>query len=230
MTRNGKTEGACAFCGRRATRGGMSRHLQTCAARRAANRAADAQPGEPEPVFHLQVQTPAGGDFWLHLEMRGSATLKRLDAYLRAIWLECCGHLSRFTRGGWGEPEIPMTRRAREVLGEGVALTHIYDFGTSTLTMVKVVGMREGRSLDLHPIRLMARNDMPAVSCARCDEPATRLCVECMYAMTDAVLCEAHAAAHEDQHEHEHYGEPLPLVNSPRLGVCGYEGPAEPPY
>lgn len=225
MTQNGKTQGACTFCGRRGSRGGMSRHLQTCAARKAANRVADAQPGEPEPVIHLQVQTPTGGDFWLHLEMRGSATLKRLDDYLRAIWLECCGHMSRFSRGGWGE-EIPMNRRAREVLREGVTLTHIYDFGSSTMTTVKVVAAREGRSLDRHPIRLMARNEMPSTSCAQCEAPATRLCLECMYEMMDAVLCEAHAASHP----HEEYGEPIALVNSPRLGVCGYEGPAEPPY
>jgi hypothetical protein len=225
MTQNGRTQGACTFCGRRGSRGGMSRHLQTCAARKAANRVADAQPGEPEPVIHLQVQTPTGGDFWLHLEIRGSATLKRLDDYLRAIWLECCGHMSRFTRGGWGE-EIPMNRRAREVLREGVTLTHIYDFGSSTVTMVRVVAARQGRSLDRHPIRLLARNEMPSTSCAQCEAPATRLCLECMYEMTDAVLCEAHAASHP----HEEYGEPIELVNSPRLGVCGYEGPAEPPY
>lgn len=225
MAQNSKTEGACTFCGRRGSRGGMSRHLQTCSARKAAIRVADARPGEPEPVIHLQVQTPGGSDFWLHLEMRGSATLKRLDDYLRAIWLECCGHMSRFSLGGWGD-EIPMNRRAREVLREGVSLTHIYDFGSSTVTTVKVVAAREGRSLDAHPIRLMARNEMPSTSCAECEAPAARLCLECMYEMTDAVLCEAHASTHP----HEEYGEPIALVNSPRLGVCGYDGPAEPPY
>jgi hypothetical protein len=226
MSGTSKTEGACVFCGKRSSRGGVSRHLQACPARKEAIRAADAQPGEPEPVYHLQVQTPGGSDFWLHLEMRGSAHLKRLDEYLRAIWLECCGHMSRFARGGWGEPEIAMNRRAREVLDEGVTLTHVYDFGSSTVTTIKVVAVRQGRSVDPHPIKLMARNEMPTTSCARCDAPATRLCIECMYDMVDAVLCEAHAAAHP----HEDYGEPLPLVNSPRLGVCGYEGPAEPPY
>jgi hypothetical protein len=39
-------------------------------------------------------------------------------------------------------------------------------------------------------------------------------------------LCDAHAATHP----HEDYGEPLALVNSPRSGMCGYEGPADPPY
>jgi len=33
--------------------------------------------------------------------MRGSATPDDLDAYLRAIWLECCGQPSQFSFGGW---------------------------------------------------------------------------------------------------------------------------------
>jgi hypothetical protein len=37
-------------------------------------------------------------------------------------------------------------------------------------------------------------------------------------------------AAHIKRHPHKNYGDPIPLVNSPRLGMCGYTGPAEPPY
>jgi len=50
-------------------------------------------------LYHLQVQDAWGGDYWLHLEMRGNATLQDLDDYLRAIWLECCDHLSAFEIG-----------------------------------------------------------------------------------------------------------------------------------
>jgi hypothetical protein len=44
----------------------------------------------------------------MHLEMPTSAALIDLDDFLRAIWLECCGHLSEFTIGGTSyssEPE-----------------------------------------------------------------------------------------------------------------------------
>ena len=40
--------------------------------------------------------------------MPASDTLADLDDFLRAIWLECCGHLSEFTIGGTSyssEPE-----------------------------------------------------------------------------------------------------------------------------
>jgi hypothetical protein len=225
MSQSAKTEGACTFCGKRSTRGGMSRHLQTCPARKEAIRAADAGSGEREPIFHLQAQDAGAGDFWLHLEMRGSATMKKLDEYLRAIWLECCGHMSDFSRGR-STSTIALSRRAEQALDEGMAFVHRYDFGSTTETSLKVVGIRQGRALDRRPIRLMARNEMPPYTCAECGAPGTRLCLECMYDGTNPVLCEAHAEAHP----HEEYGAPMPLVNSPRSGVCGYDGPAEPPY
>lgn len=224
MPENEKTEGACAFCGKRASRGGMSRHLQACPARKAAIAAADGS--GPETIFHLQVQDGAGGDFWLHLEMRGGATLKTLDEYLRAIWLECCGHLSRFSRGRWNRSEVGMQRKAADVLQEEGTLEHEYDFGDTSLTLIKVVARRQGRALGRRPIHLMARNEIPASQCAECGAPGAFLCMECMYEEDNPVLCEAHAATHP----HDEYGDPMPLVNSPRSGVCGYEGPAEPPY
>jgi len=227
MSESGKMEGACVFCGKRATRGGMSRHLRSCAARKTAVAAADGGPGEPEPVIHLQVQNAHMDQFWLHLEMRGTAPLKKLDDYLRAIWLECCGHLSQFSRGGWGGDKIAMTRKAQEVLRPDTTLTHIYDFGTETVSQVKVVDVRTGKALSRHPITLMARNEMPAAACAECDQPGAYLCLECMYeGEAHPVLCKAHA----ESHPHEEYGDPMPLVNSPRSGECGYTGPAEPPY
>ena len=226
MSESGKTEGACVFCGMRATRGGMSRHLRSCAARKAAIAAADGGPGAREPVIHLQVQSAHMDEFWLHLEMRGSAPLEELDEYLRAIWLECCGHMSQFSRGGWGGEEIVMSRKAKDVLGPDTVLTHIYDFGTETVTLVKAVDTRTGKPLTRHPIFLMARNEMPAVTCAECDEPATHLCLECLYEGEDAVRCGRHSASHP----HDEYDGPIALVNSPRLGECGYDGPAEPPY
>lgn len=159
--------------------------------------------------------------------MKGSATLRDLDRYLRAIWLECCGHLSRFSIGGWSGGEIGKKRRVEEVFAPGMELTHIYDFGTSSETLVKAVGVRKGKPLTRHPIALLARNDPPEVYCMECERPATWLCIECMCELDEpGTLCDEHV----EDHPHEDYGEPMPLVNSPRVGMCGYSGPAEPPY
>jgi hypothetical protein len=75
----------------------------------------------------------------------------------------------------------------------------------------------------------MARNIQPEMTCEECGRPAGWLCIECLYESDGSgtgFLCDEHVKGHP----HEEYGDPLALVNSPRLGKCGYEGPAEPPY
>jgi len=207
------------------TRGGLTRHLPACKERKAAIAAADQGPGRRETLYHLLVRDAWSGSYWLHLEMNGSAILDDLDDYLRAIWLECCGHLSRFSVGGWGSDEIPMQRDVLSVLKPGTELTHIYDFGTSSESLIKSVGLRKGKPLTGHPIYLMARNDPFQVSCSLCSRPATSFCTACWEKQDEPpFFCDEHA----EEHEHEEY---LMLwVNSPRVGLCGYDGPAEPPY
>src|SRR5262249_38852933 len=160
-------------------------------------------------LYYLRVQDAYNNEFWLDLEMRGSATLKQLDTYLRAIWLECCGHLSRFSvGGGWGR-EVGKNRRAQDIFSQGIELTHIYDFGTSSETIIKPISAREGKPTTKHPIALMARNLLPEAACIECGQPAAWLCQECM--IEDDVwgtLCDEHA----ESHPHDNYGEPIPLV------------------
>jgi hypothetical protein len=187
----------------------------------------EAKPGESELLYHLQARDAWSGEFWLNLEVRGSAKLEQLDRYLRAIWLECCGHMSQFSVGGWSGREIGKQRRVDQVFEVGVELTHIYDFGTESVTLIKAVDLRKGKPTTKHPIALMARNLQPEAACIECGAPARWLCVECLYENDEwGVLCDEHA----ETHPHENYGEPVPLVNSPRVGMCGYVGPAKPPY
>lgn len=227
MRRRKKSQGKCAFCGREMTNGGQTRHLLACSQRQEAIRTANQKSGQGQEMYHLQVRDAYLPDFWLHLEMNGSATLADLDRYLRTIWLECCGHLSQFSFGSWSGEEISKSTQIERAFERGAELTHIYDFGTSSETLVKVVGAREGNPLTPHPIVLMARNNPPQVYCMECKQPASWLCIECLYELDEpGTLCDEHV----EGHPHENYGEPMPLVNSPRVGMCGYCGPAEPPY
>ena len=227
MTRRKQTRGRCTYCGRDMTKAGLSRHLQTCAKRQEAIAAADKKRGKAEPLYHLQVQDAYSGDFWLHVEIRGSATLEDLDNYLRAIWLECCQHMSQFSVGSRAGNDIAMRTSISRVFRPGVELTHLYDFGTSSETLIKFVAVRQGKPTTSHPIALMARNDPPEAHCIECERPASWLCVECLYENNEwGTLCDAHV----ETHPHDDYGGPVPLVNSPRVGLCGYTGPADPPY
>jgi hypothetical protein len=227
MPRGQQSKGVCAYCQQEIAKNGITKHLAACVQRQTSIEKAARKKTAGETLYHLRVQDAGGGEFWLNLEMRGSSTLDDLDEYLRAIWLECCGHLSQFSVGGWRGNEIPMKRRAEEVFQNGIELTHIYDFGTSSQTLIRVVEMREGKPTTAHSIALMARNLMPASKCLECRKPATMLCLECLIEEDKwGTLCEAHAK----KHPHDNYGEPIELVNSPRLGMCGYSGPADPPY
>ena len=224
MPRRRQSRGKCTYCEGEFTKGRMLRHMETCPERLQVVGASDSQPGTTESLYHLRVQDAWQSDFWLDLEVRGSATLQELDQYLRAIWLECCGHLSRFSVGG---REISNNRQVGQVFEPGIELTHIYDFGTSSETLVKAVAVREGRPTTSHPVALMARNGLPEANCSQCGRAASWFCMECLYEEEESgTLCDEHAR----RHPHTDYGKPIPMVNSPRLGMCGYDGPAEPPY
>jgi hypothetical protein len=203
------------------------KHLQRCSKRLGAIQTAEASPFPTETLWHLRVQDAYAKEYWLDLEMDGSDTLDKLDKYLRAIWLECCGHLSKFTIGGWQGIDIGKVRRANSVFEPNLVLRHLYDFGTTSETDIKVVDSRIGRPLTRHPIYLMARNIQPDALCQECGQQADWLCLECLYdEEKTGFLCNEHI----NLHPHDNYGEPMRVVNSPRMGMCGYDGPANPPY
>ncbi len=227
MPRKPENPGACAFCGETVTKRSVTKHLDKCTKWQESLEIAATCSRPVETLWYLRVQDAYNKDYWLDLEMAGSASLDRLDKYLRAIWLECCGHLSKFTIGGWKGSDVGKTRKADSIFEPGLVLRHLYDFGTTSETDIKVVGSRVGKAISKHPIALFARNQMPLAICQECDQEAKWLCIECLYDDNKTGhLCDKHV----EEHPHENYGEPLPLFNSPRSGMCGYEGPANPPY
>jgi hypothetical protein len=230
MARRPQSRGTCQYCGEEATRSGMVKHLAKCDKRAQKIQAAGSRRRPEETLWHVRAQEPYAKEFWLDLEMRGAATLETLDSYLRAIWLECCGHLSKFTVGGWHGYDVSKSRKADDVFTRETTLLHLYDFGTTSETEIQVISSRTGRVVTRHPIELMARNNMLEMLCKECSRPAAFLCIECLYETDDESGSWFLCAEHAEEHPHDEYGEPVPLVNSPRLGMCGYEGPADPPY
>jgi hypothetical protein len=227
MPRGPENPGTCAYCDEVITKRGVSKHLDKCPKRQETLASAATSSRPVETLWHLRVQDAYDKDYWLDLEMVGSALLDKLDKYLRAIWLECCGHLSKFTIGGWGGMDVGKARKAKSIFEPGLVLRHLYDFGTTSETDIKIIGFREGKATGKHLIALLAHNQMPKAICQECGQEAMWLCIECLYEENKTGhLCDEHVA----EHPHENYGEPMPLFNSPRTGMCGYEGPARPPY
>ncbi|MBN1202888.1 MAG: hypothetical protein JXJ20_13650, partial [Anaerolineae bacterium] len=171
--------------------------------------------------------------YWMHIEIPAAATLQDLDRFLRKIWLECCGHLSMFRIGEYNYVsyvedvyDYPEDRDMRVPLGDvlepGAAFTHEYDFGTTTYLTLKVIEDRTGVPSGDDLVYIMARNEQPEILCSACgNSPATEVCAACIWDGS-GWLCDDCAPDHE-------CGEDmlLPVVNSPRVGMCAYMGEIE---
>lgn len=227
MAAKKQSKGVCFFCNREMTKGGMRRHLASCKERQQSIEEIKDGDHQVQNLYHLQVYSSSGANYWLNLEMSGAARLGELDDYLRAIWLECCGHLSQFYADKRYGREISMKEKIYNVFQPGTELVHIYDFGSSTELKITMVDKRRGAPITPNPVFLMARNNQPEILCAECDKPAKWIDMASLYETGNYVLlCTEHAEDDPDIY----VDECLPIVNSPRTGVCGYTGPAEPPY
>ncbi|MBI4876725.1 MAG: hypothetical protein HY822_18980 [Acidobacteria bacterium] len=206
----------------------MTRHLNTCIS---AGRQPPAvsSPGKrlPIPVFHLFVEARYDKAYWMHLAVPMEAHLGIVDAFLRQIWLECCGHLSAFTIQGRRYASAPMADfqesgmgvRLSRLLQPGMVFSYEYDYGSTTALSLKVLAVR-ARATDRGAVELLARNDAPMAACDQCgSQPATMVCTECASEDQGGWLCEPCADGHDCGTEMC-----LPVVNSPRVGVCGYTG------
>jgi hypothetical protein len=211
------SRGICELCGAEFGKAAAARHLRSCLQSSPADERA-----KKARLLHLVVEGRYLPEFWLHVEADARAPLAKLDAFLRDIWLECCGHLSQFTVGERRFVSHPiddnegMNAKIGSVLTPKTKALHEYDFGTTTELTIRVVGEREA-SVD-EPVRLLARNLLPEFRCHVCQKKATEVCTECMWD-ADPLLCDDCAADHE--HDEEMF---LPVVNSPRIGMCGYSG------
>ena len=102
------------------------------------------------------------------------------------------------------------------MLGPGTKFQHEYDYGSTTELKLRVVEFRE-RRVKNPEITSLARNEPPPWECAKCGKPATQIQATGWGLDMDSVFCGDCVGDEEE----EGY---LPLVNSPRTGVCGYCG------
>lgn len=201
--------GECDLCGHQAANSAMARHVLECAP-------AHEPKGKRGPITLLRVEGAEDPRYWLYVEASAEATLEKVDSLLRHLWLECCGHMSVF-RVGKTEPDKG-SKVGKVLRSERLRFSYEYDFGSTTALEGQVVGTRNG-SPPRTGARLLARNNPIAWSCEKCPTPATVVCPFCIYE-GGAFFCEAHAGKHKHAKEEVY----LPVVNSPRMGVCGYTG------
>lgn len=235
-----RPQGTCQICQQQDLKGAMEFHLGGCLAQH--QHQAD---GRPSPKYLLLVEGKGYPEhYWLYLEMVQHANLARLDQFLRKYWLECCRHLSAFTiedtcysinagiyKWKWEiEPSLQMEPPIQEesmdvpirrVLYPGKSCTYEYDYGTPTFLSIQVVAAYTGVTIG-SSVRLLARNDPPRLVCNSCGKVATLVCPFCKGTAPFGKagwFCQRCAKKHSCGIKTM-----LPVVNSPRVGECGYRG------
>ncbi len=199
--------GKCFYCGKELKGRGVKRHFRT--------HLRDLKEGEDDFLI-LAKSHP----FWMVIAVRKDLLLEDLDQFLRDVWVECCDHLSMFEIEGEPYPRYEssiygdrsMKVRLSEVLRPDLTFRYEYDFGTTTEIDLYVFGEVKA-PLRRDGISIIGQNDLPALLCDMCGKRPAKYINE----YNGRLICD------ECYNERMKY-EVLPLVNSPRAGVCGYEG------
>lgn len=210
------TNGVCTYCNNEIPKNSRSilSHLSVCKGKIVSS------PANRTDYLLLLIQGKYSPDYWLVVKAKPNVTMKRLDKFIREVWVECCGHLSQFSDT---YSTIPMTRLLSQVFSEGLKIDYEYDFGTSTEISLSMIQNIE--DVDEKEIQILFRNKEVEFKCSSCSNKAIAICTYCADE-DDGLLCQSCIEQHKCvQDEGEHILSPF--VNSPRSGVCGYTGPID---
>lgn len=223
-----QSRGMCRHCGFVGAKASMTRHQAKCPERGIVGESSIqtvSKQTTSHEVYRLRVSGQYRPGYWLDIDVPISLTLDDLGGFLRGIWLECCGHMSAFTVGPQedysdysGSTELTQPPLSRLGLEVGQKFGYTYDFGSSTELSVQVQARERVSGEASKSVRLLARNLPPELSCSKCSAPA-RWAHSWDYdeQTGDPLLyCGKHGKSTRE--------EQLPVVNSPRMGVCGYDG------
>ncbi|MGR3911751.1 MAG: hypothetical protein QRY71_00355 [Candidatus Rhabdochlamydia sp.] len=215
-----KTKGACTGCKEILTPGRGEAHLLKC--KETLQLLQSGEKLEEGYIIRISwVEEP--NVYWMFVAVPKTLALIDLDDFLREIWLECCGHMSEFTILGKeyvshtysGSPSKVMKKHLGEIVFEGLEFEYTYDMGSSTYLLLKVLEAID--ATPSHQVTLLMRNDPPPFVCEKCKKPAEIICIVC-----GATICKKCQKKHPCVEEGEATYMLMPLVNSPRTGVCGY--------
>ncbi len=249
MSQKTASSGKCIFCNESFTKTGITKHLNT----HLAEKTKDGKPGKSIHV-KIEVNPKWGAlPYFINLWVDGNSSMGDIDIFLRQIWLECCGHMSSFTNqkaqkksgGLWDffeagvilekentkeyeklmetqNGEVPKSKKTKDALYKNLKLDYQYDFGSTTELLLTV--MEEYPIATKEKIVLLSRNEPLEIFCETCGkEPASLVCAVCM-GDEESAFCKACAKKHgKTCSDFKDYAA-MPVVNSPRMGVCAYEG------
>lgn len=201
----------CFLCNKEYSQRGMTKHVRSCINKTLSNK-------HGVSCLYIVVRASYNHDYFFHLLLLPTTTFHDLDKFLRKKWLECCGHMSAFSYERLGG-EISMSQKINKILSPGAVLNYQYDFGSTTELEIKCIDDFTCILKGNEKVQVLSRNAQPVIPCDECGEHAAiHICVECQW-NEEGWLCESCASKHVCSDEFF-----LPVVNSPRTGVCAYDG------
>ena len=233
------TAGKCVICkGEESTDKKMRSHLLEHfsgggASKAKAAKGAKAAKATAKDAFLVAITDDIPATYWLYVRVRKTATLRDVDDLIRRTWVECCGHMSLFRAGDVsymvgddddGPNTKTMEENAAAVIGKSGHIFYEYDFGTTTGLVVKPAGMCSAAGMK-RPAEVVARNGKLKLDCGTCGKaPAALVCTECVWGDQSPLLCRKCSKKHGHEDEPPDPSVYLPVVNSPRMGMCAYAG------
>jgi uncharacterized protein YchJ len=216
-------KGKCYYCNEELSERTIKRHVKGCKVRKAKIEETMASSKENKTQYVLSIVPQYGPKVYsLYIAIDIDLTLRNLDSFLRDIWLECCGHLSTFIIDDVNydssvDEEFfldneTMEFKLRQVITVGDKFTYEYDFGSTTTLKLEVID--EYLTGEKHSeIEILARNEEIQNFCSSCNAKAEYFDYE-----EEKLFCEE---CIDEDADMMYLGE---YTNSPRDGVCGYEG------
>lgn len=106
--RKATTSGVCTYCKNEIPKNSRSilSHLSDCQGKHISD-----NPDIADSLL-LLIQGKYSPEYWLVIKAKPDITMRRIDKFIRDIWVECCGHHSEFSDK---YSTIPMTRLLTQV-------------------------------------------------------------------------------------------------------------------
>jgi len=206
----------CYYCNKELTEKTIKRHMKNCSEiekRIDEKRTTD---GKLRNQFIIAIKPKEGGnEYCIYLSIDGTLGLIHIDQFIRDIWVECCGHLSGFGIRGRFYQDHSLNNKIEDILNLDDKFEYEYDFGSTTNLILEVIDIRLV-PISFSQIEIIARNHEIKHECEICGAEAKHYSYD-----KEEWECEKCIDEDDDMISEFDY------CNSPRDGVCAYEGNKE---
>jgi len=203
----------CYYCNKELTEKNIKKHMKNCSEMKKSIDEKKINDKKQRNQFILAIKSKYVNDeYCIYLSIAGTLGLVHIDQFLRDIWVECCGHLSSFKIKGKSYQDNQMNTQLNDILDIDEKFEYEYDFGSTTHLMLEVVDIIQVPS-SFSQVEIIARNNEIRHECEICGTEAKHFDYE-----KDRWECENCVDKDDDMIIEFNY------CNSPRDGVCGYEG------